>query len=135
MDRGNRARRGSRWMTVAVAALVLAIPLGALASPSNKWRAEMSGKAKVDGELELSVTPEGGTATSVVIAIPQKTGENAAARIVRDALRQTFGKDVYQVEVDDGEDVLVKAHGSTPDFDLVVVRNTADGLRVHLQHE
>lgn len=135
MDRGNRVRRDSMWKVLAATLLLLAIPFGVLASPSNKWRAEMSGKAKVDGEIELSFVPEGGTATSVVIAIPKKTGENTAARIVRDTLRQTFGKDVYQVEVDDGEDVLVKAHGSTPHFDLVVVRNTADGLRIHLQHE
>jgi hypothetical protein len=134
MDRGNRVPRGSMWKIAATAALVLAIPFGALASPSNKWRAEMSGKAKVDGEIELSFVPEGGTATSVVVAIPKKTGENTAARLVRDTLRQTFG-DVYHVEVDDGEDVLVKAHGSTPHFDLVVVRNTAEGLRIHLQHE
>ena len=47
--------------------------------------------------------------------------------MIRDALRAKFGKDVYTSEVDDGEDVLVKARGSTPDFDLVVARNTAEG--------
>lgn len=115
-------------------ALALALSAGALANPSNKWRIEMDGRAKVDGEIEFSVTPSGATPTSVVVAIPKGTSENTAARIVRDTFLQTFG-DVYHVETDDGEDVLVKTHGSTPHFELVVVRNTADGLKVDLDRE
>lgn len=113
--------------------LLIALPL--IASPSNKWRIQVSGKAKVDGEIELALTPKGGTATSIVIAVPQRSSENRAAALIRDALRAKFGKDVYHAEVDDGEDVLVKARGSTPDFDLVVVRNTAEGLRLNLDQE
>jgi hypothetical protein len=128
-------RSGSVWKTLAVLVLATAFSSSSLAAPSNKWRVEMDGRAKVDGEIELSLAPEGGAPSSVVVAIPRGTSENRAARVVRDAIRQAFGKDVYHVEIDDGEDVLVKAHGSTPHFDLVVVRNTADGLRVHLQRE
>lgn len=119
----------------AVLALMLAVSSWALAAPSNKWRVAMDGRAKVDGEIELSFAPEGGVASSVVVAIPKGTSENGAARITRDALREKFGKDVYHVEIDDGEDVLVKKRGSTPDFDLVVVRNTAEGLKVRLKRE
>lgn len=127
---GSAARR-----ILALSILALAFSFGALAKPSNKWRVEMDGRAKVDGEIELSVVPEGGAPSNVVVTIPRGTSENSAARLVRDALRSTFGKDVYHVEVDDGEDVLVKVRGSTPHFDLIVVRNTADGIRVHLQRE
>ena len=115
--------------------LALAVAFGAMASPSNKWRVQMGGKAKVDGEIELSFTPKGGAATSVVIPVPAGTHENAAARLVRDAVKAQFGKDVYKVETDDGEDVLVKKRGKTPDFEIVVVRNTAEGLRVSLYRE
>ena len=107
----------------------------AWASPSNKWRLQMSGHAKVDGEIELSFTPKGGAATSVVIPVPAGTHENAAARLVRDAVKAQFGKDVYKVETDDGEDVLVKKRGSTPDFEIIVVRNTAEELRISLDRE
>jgi hypothetical protein len=134
------ARNGiSSWRGMAKAGaallLLLAVSSWALAAPSNKWRAAMDGRAKVDGEIELSFVPEGGVASSVVVAIPKGTSENGAARITRDALRKHFGKDVYHVEIDDGEDVLVKKRGSTPDFDLAVVRNTADGLKVRLKRE
>ena len=39
------------------------------------------------------------------------------------------------VETDDGEDVLVKKRGGTPDFEIIVVRNTAEGLRISLDRE
>ena len=107
----------------------------AWASPSNKWRLQMSGHAKVDGEIELSFTPKGGTASSVVVPVAKGTGENAAARLVRDTLKAKFGKDVYKVETDDGEDVLVKKRGSTPNFDLTLVESTVKGVRLNLQHE
>lgn len=133
MDKSGQGRRFA-GLRMAVLAL-LALAFVAVASPSNKWRLQFSGKAKVDGEIELSFTPKDGTATSVVIAVPKGTSENNAARLARDTLRQNFGKDVYHVETDDGEDVLVKKRGSTPSFDLVVVRNTADGLRLSLDKE
>lgn len=123
----------SRAMAIVLLALLVAAPT--FAKPSNKWRVEMDGRAKVDGEIELSIAQGGGEPTVVVIAIPKGTSENAAARIARDRLREVFGKDVYQVEVDDGEDVLIKAKRGTRDFDLVLVRNTADGLRLDLERE
>ncbi len=127
--------RGPVWQGVVGFVLVMAVAFGAMASPSNKWRVKMDGAAKVDGEIELSFTPKGATATSVVIAVPKGTSENTAARLVRDAVKAQFGKDVYHVETDDGEDVLVKKRGKTPDFEIVVVRNTAEGLKISLRHE
>lgn len=123
------------WQQVVVFVLAMVVAAGVMASPSNKWRVKMDGKASIDGEIELSFTPEGAVASSVVIPIPAGTHENAAARIVRDALKSHFGKDVYKIETDDGEDVLVKKRGKTPDFEIVVVRNTAEGLRVGLHRE
>ena len=107
----------------------------AWASPSNKWRLQMSGHAKVDGEIELSFTPKGGTASSVVVPVAKGTGENAAARLVRDTLKATFGKDVYKVETDDGEDVLVKKQGGERDFVITVVENTVQGVRIEIDSE
>ena len=55
--------------------------------------------------------------------------------LIRTAISERFGEEVYATEIDDGEDVLVKANGSTPDFDLVLVRNTAEGLEIDLERE
>ena len=56
----------------------------------------------------------------------------------QDLLRKTITGEyeaLIKVETDDGEDVLVKKRGSTPDFEIIVVRNTADGLRISLDRE
>lgn len=135
MKMQSRSGKGKVVRMLATLLLSLAVASVALASPSNKWRVQLGGSAKVDGEVELSFTPKGGTASSVVVAIPKGTHENRAAQLVRDAIKKTYGKNVYKVETDDGEDVLVKKRGSTPDFEVVVVRNTAEGLRVSLDRE
>ncbi|MET0582210.1 MAG: hypothetical protein ABWY48_05370 [Pseudoxanthomonas sp.] len=85
--------------------------------------------------IELSVAPKDAAPTTLVVGIPARTSENRIAHLLRDALVAKFGKSVYHVEVDDGEDVLVKAKGSTPQFDLVVVRNTVDGVRLNVGKE
>ena len=115
--------------------LALGMSASALADSSNKWRIEIDDAARASGEVELSFTPSGAAATSIVIAIPTGTGEETAAALIRTAISERFGEEVYATEIDDGEDVLVKANGSTPDFDLVLVRNTAEGLEIDLERE
>jgi len=117
-------------------ALVVALATSAAwASPSNKWRLVVDGSTKAGGEVELALTPKGGEAISLVVTIAAHTSENAAASVVRKALVAKFGKKDYKFEIDDGEDVLAKAKMGTGDFELVVVRNTADGLSFKLRRE
>lgn len=117
------------------AMMLMAWSLSTFASPSNKWRVEVSGSAKVAGEIEFSVTPKNTAPDTVVVQVPVRTSENRVAQLIRDAFVAKFGKAVYHVEVDDGEDVLVKAKRSTPHFDLVLVRNTANGIRLNVGKE
>ncbi len=127
-------RRSTSRLLAFIVILVLAVVVLPASAASNKWRLALDGRAKVDGEIELTIVPKGGAVTPVVIPIPAGTSENHAAVMIRDALSKTFGS-VYHVETDDGEDVLVKAKGSTPDFDLTVARNTVDGLKAKLSKE
>ncbi len=126
-----RIPHGFRALAV-VLLLANALPASAL---SNKWRIEFDGKAKVEGEVELAFQQKDMPATHVVVAIPAHTHENHAAHLVRDAIRKQFGRKTFHAEVDDGEDVLVKKRGSTPRFDIVVIRNTAKGLHIDLDRE
>lgn len=119
-----------------LAALVLllaCVPI-AWASPSNKWRIEVSGGANADGSLILAVAPVGQEAITVEIPLTDGKGENAVAGTIRKTLKEKLGKG-FKVEVDDGEDVLVKTRGSTPDFEITLVESTVPGVRLHLQHE
>jgi len=115
--------------------LLLLSALPALASNSNKWRIQCSEGAKSTGEIVFRFTPKGGAAFDVAVAIPDGTSENHVARIIRDTLRQKLDAAKFHVEVDDGEDVLVKRAGSEPNFDLKVASNTVKAARIGLDRE
>lgn len=102
---------------------------------SNKWRLECSGGADSDGRITLHLTPKDGELRVVTVAVARGTGENAVARTIRDALRSQLDKKAFHVETDDGEDVLVKRRGRTPDFALRVAENTVEGVRLNLDKE
>jgi hypothetical protein len=119
---------------IILAAVLLAAAVGGDAKPDNKWRIKCNGKAKVDGEIVLSIEPVGGEPVEVVIAVPAGTHENAAAVIVRDTLKVPL-RETHKVERDDWEDVLVKKRYGQPDFELVLQDNTADGLSVRVKRE
>jgi hypothetical protein len=104
-----------------------------MAEPSNKWRIEFDDKAQTNGTIVLSVTPATGTPVRVEASIPAGTHENHVASIVRDSLKTALGGG-YNVEVDDGEDVLVKQDG-VGTFDLRLVSSTVTGLEIELERE
>ena|SRR5262245_948810 len=107
---------------------------GASADPSHKWRLVFDHWADNDGELVLRIAPEGGTPIDVSTQIKKNTTENSAAHLVRTALKAKLGKG-YKVEIDDGEDVLIKAKGKTPKFEVSVASSTVTGLNLNVKHD
>jgi hypothetical protein len=55
--------------------------------------------------------------------------ENGVARDVGAALQAQAGKR-YAVEIDDGEDVLVKKHDGERNFVITLVENSVQGVRI-----
>ena len=104
-------------------------------APENKWRIQCSEGANSDGEIVFRVTPKAGQPTDVRVAIKDGTSENAVARQIRDAFRKTLPKESYDIETDDGEDVLVKKHFGADDFSLQLVSNGVKGVRINLDRE
>ncbi len=100
----------------------------------NKWRLQFSGNAESSGSLVLAFTPKDGAAAEVEVTIEDGTSENGVARRVREALREAIGED-YRVEVDDGEDVLVKRRLGRPRFNVSLVSNGVEGVRLNLDQE
>jgi|SRR5262249_52454369 len=121
-----------RHCAMAVALGLLAMGVGA--EPSNKWRVECDNSADNDGVIILRISPVGGTPIDVETKIPAKSGENKVAQLLRDSLRASLGKG-YKVEVDDGEDVLIKKKGKTPDFDLALVSSSVTGVTLKFDRE
>ncbi|QNR97140.1 hypothetical protein ICJ04_16940 [Stenotrophomonas sp. 169] len=119
---------------VMAAAFGMAAP-AAFAAPANEWNIDLKGRAKTDGEITLAVTPAGGEATNVAIPIPAATNHEAAAVMISNALSKEFGTGVYAIRTDGTDEVEMKAINGNRDFDVIVVRNTADGLAIKLDRD
>jgi hypothetical protein len=106
----------------------------AQAAPSNKWRIQVSSDADSDGVVVFHIAPLKDAAVDVSVAIPKDANENHVARLIRDQLRAKLGSS-YRIEVDDGEDVLIKKHLGDANFDLTITQQTAKGVRITLDKE
>lgn len=120
--------------------LLLGICLGLMASVAgadgveNKWRLEFSGNAESAGRIVLALAPAEGDPIRATVVVPYGRPENDVARDVRDALQAQSGKR-YSVELDDGEDVLVKKHEGERDFVITIVENSVQGVRINIGAE
>ncbi|WP_421567116.1 hypothetical protein [Stenotrophomonas sp. PD6] len=138
-------------LTLATATAGLAIPQAVLAQApvaapgtvaaegerprhSNKWRIVFDERAKSDGTISFRIWPKDGAPQQVDVAVIDGQSENRIASSARDALRVALGKG-FHVEVDDGEDVLVKARRGTGDFGLQLIGNTARDVDIKLRRE
>ena len=119
--------------TAETAAPAAATPAPAL-HYSNKWRLEVSEGANNDGELLFRITQKGGTPMDVRVPLKKGRGEDGCARDIRDAFKAALGKDAYHIEVDDGEDVLVKRRKG-PDLSIELVESTVKGTRISFDRE
>lgn len=116
-------------------ALYLLTPAAALADTSNKWRIKVNGGADSDGEIIFHVTPKNGETIVVRVTVKNGTGENRVARTIRDAFKAQLPGDLYHVEVDDGEHVLVKKKGGAANFALTLEGSTVQHTGIKLRKE
>jgi hypothetical protein len=122
-------------VSLLLGAAALALPAPAAVRPENKWRIQCSESAKSDGTIVFRVITLGAEPIDVGVAIADGTGENAVARRIRDALRERLPWGEFQVETDDGEDVLVKRRLGESKFVLQLVRNDVRSVRINLDRE
>lgn len=122
--------------TAMISSLMLAAMAFADASPtSNKWRIELSGQALTTGEIQFRVTPRQGDAVDVSVGIKSGRSENNVAKDVRDALAAKLNPDRYTIEVDDGEDILIKKKDGQPDFALELVESNVQNISIKVEGE
>ena len=107
--------------SVVVTLLLAAISYAGGSATSNKWRIEMSGQALTTGEIVFRVTPRQGEAVDV--------------NDVREALAAKLSPDHYSVEVDDGEDILIKKKDGQPDFALELLDSNVRNVSIKVEGE
>ncbi len=124
--------------TPRVIAFVLTVALSsgihALGS-SNKWRIEVSEGANSDGAIVFDVLVGGYDTRTVTTDIEDGYSENHVARVIANAFHDQLPREAFHVEVDDGEDVLVKARGDIRSFELRLRDNAVRGVRINLDRE
>ncbi|HKU89609.1 MAG TPA: hypothetical protein VJP84_07430 [Steroidobacteraceae bacterium] len=125
--------RNRSFRTVLLTGALVAFATLAAAEPDSKWRLKFDHWAETDGELVLRIAPLNGTPIDVSTKISKDTTENAAAELVSGALKAQLGKG-YKVEVDDGEDVVIKKSGKTPKFEVTLVSSSVTGLNLKIKH-
>lgn len=115
--------------------LLLVLSVGAaMASGSNKWRIKFNHSARSDGTIVLNISSKDEAPMTVTTQVPKGTSEDHVAKLVRDSLRAQLGEH-YHIEIDDGEDVLVKKHFGQPDLDISLGSNTVQGVTVKFHKE
>lgn len=121
------------WLVLpAIAAISLVT--AAWAEASNKWRIEFNEKAQQDGAMVFQVTPVGSAPKQIVANIPGGLAENNIAEVVSKSFKAGLDAN-YQVEVDDGEHVLIKKRGDAPDFEVKLISSSVTGVEIELERE
>jgi len=115
--------------------LLAALAYSGTTPTSNKWRIELDGQARSTGELQFRVTPRQGESLDIVATIRSGRAENNVAKDVRNAFAAKLDPDRYTVEVDDGEDILIKRKDGQPDFALELVESSVQNVRVRIEGE
>ena len=72
---------------------------------------------------------------TATIAIEDGRSENHVAKDVVDGLEDQLDEDVYHVERDDGEDVVIKRRRGEANFDIEVTSNSVEGVRINIDRE
>jgi len=88
-------------------------------------------KAKNDGELVLTFTPEGGAAKTIQVTIAKKMDRKDVARDVAKELSVALG-DGYKVDRYDADKIKIEGKKNAK-FSLTVSSLTANGLSVRLK--
>jgi hypothetical protein len=101
---------------------------------SNKWRIKVNEGANNDGVARFRVTPKGEAAVDVTVNVKDGRSENGVAQDVRNAFKAALDAKRFHVEIDDGEDVLVKKKGG-PDFSIQLLESTLKGTHFRLHRE
>ena len=95
----------------------------------------LDGTAQKTGDIQFRVTPRQGESVDVVATIRSGRGEENVAKDVRDAFAAKLDPERYTVEVDDGQDVLIKKKEGQPDFALELIESDVRAVNIKVEGE
>jgi hypothetical protein len=126
---------GAITLAIASSLSLAALSFADTAPTSNKWRIELDGQALKTGDIQFRVTPWQGEPIDITANIRSGRAENNVAKDVRDAFAAKLSPERYTVEVDDGEDILIKKKDGQPDFALELVESDVQNVSIKIEGE
>ena len=102
---------------------------------TDDYRISVNEDAESDGEIVFRLTPKGGTAQDVKVAITKGTGENNVAGEIKKAFVAQIGTKDYNIEMEDGENVIIERSMGAKDYSLVLVNSTVKGVTVKVHRD
>ena len=128
-------KSGAIFLAVVSSFTLAALSFADTAPSSNKWRIEIDGQAQKTGDIQFRVTPRQGDPMDITANIRSGRAENNVAKDVRDAFAVKLSPERYTVEVDDGEDILIKKKDGQPDFALELVESSVQNVSIKVEGE
>jgi hypothetical protein len=78
---------------------------------------------------------KGGTTQEIKVAITKGTSENNVAGEVKKAFVAQIGTKDYNIEMEDGENVIIERSMGAKDYSLVLVSSTVKGVTVKVHRD
>jgi hypothetical protein len=104
-------------------------------SYTDDYRISVDDDANSDGEIVFRVTKKDGTAKDVTVAIKKGTNENSVAGAIKKAFVEQLGTKDYNIEMEDGENVIIERSGGKGDTSLVLVSNSVKNVDVKVHRD
>jgi hypothetical protein len=104
-------------------------------SYTDDYRISVDEDAESDGEIVFGLTPKGGTTQDVKVAIKKGTSENNVAGEIKKAFVAQIGTKDYNIEMEDGENVIIERSMGAKDYSLVLVSSTVKGVTVKVHRD
>jgi len=102
---------------------------------TDDYRIAVDEDAESDGEIVFGLTPKGGTTQDVKVAITKGTSENNVAGEIKKAFVAQIGTKDYNIEMEDGENVIIERSMGAKDYSLVLVSSTVKGVTVKVHRD
>ena len=102
---------------------------------TDDYRISVDEDAQSDGEIVFGLTPKGGTTQEVKVAIKKGTSENNVAREIKNAFVAQIGTKDYNIEMEDGENVIIERSMGAKDYSLVLASSSVKGITVKVHRD
>jgi hypothetical protein len=102
---------------------------------TDDYRVSVDEDAQSDGEIVFGLTPKGGTTQEVKVAIKKGTSENNVAREIKNAFVAQIGTKDYNIEMEDGENVIIERSMGAKDYSLVLASSSVKGITVKVHRD